>query len=1116
MPDIYDLFVQASLLDPKARNAWLKSIDLSSDSRNELDELFRALEKYEPGKTKVRTLILGTVERALPRPENRIGQFVGCYRLEHLVVDSEGRSAGNMGHVYRARRVDGAYDQTVAVKVIQQRRDDPESRQRFVRERRYLGRLRHPNIVRIIDAGALPAEPSDLSEEQPYFIMEWVEDGKDVASYCRFHGLSVGERVDVFIQFSEGVAYAHSQGVVHRDLKPQNVLVDVHGVPRLLDFGISSQAEDEGDAALLRSAMTLAYASPEQLGKRPVGPASDIYSLGIILYELLVGERPYEVSGDWEADRKLVETAVIPRVPGPFDLDQIVHKALERDLSRRYKHMDQMVRDLRRLRSRQPVQAAIDSLGKVWGPAYWVWRYAQKYAGPLAALAVFLAVAVALGVYFGREQLFKLQGRFKAVAPAVEAALAFERGEYRLAGSLALESAEQAPSVIARRILQQVLPHLPRRVFEAAADHTVRAVAFSADTERSAIVEVLENSSVEIRDARDGTLRQLLQAPGAGAIPEETSPCLAYSEDGRHLAVVVPKSRIKIWDLPNRTLSLDRELTMTAAAWQGFDCRGAGAFSGLRYTGSTDWDLLLPASHGRTLWANARGDDRILAETLGCAPARRLCLFRLAGGVALQTIDGRTAAQPLPGAEDGVLSPDGRWLAVRDRQDEVSVRRIEAGGVTTVWDSLGRSRTEEPLRFQSSGARLLLRSGAEWRVLLPQYRRSWSYHWNGEAPALPEISSFFTFETLGPDRVVIRPEIGGEPFSVETGGPVTLWAADDVSGKLLLVGGGGKRLSLWSLPSWPGARGLGASAMGVEAGRAWAAGWTASGALVLYSTVDGSIERVLEDHITALPVGAAAQVWAFDRVLLSSDGSKLRSWDVSSGDRLGSISGGVETNLVTDLGFHWLAVTASRDGRTTVYQLPQLRIFGKLSGLVVHGIASTDKPDEVAVLASEFPGPGHPAPNGQLLLEIFGPAPHVPHISEIVGDVGPIATLRPALGFPCASATPRSARRSADYLFPFQRVEAGRVTDCVLLRVDAKRGTVQLEKVAPPKPRQGSVETPVTTFPTETERWYWIVTNRGLAINEDGSWREVLFGMRDLEQHFCACTRTNQCVSERK
>ncbi len=312
-------------------------------------------------------------------PDLTVGQQVGPWRL----LQEIGR--GGMGVVWLAERADGVYQQHVAVKLLRRGLDSEAILARFSAERRILARLNHANIAGLIDGGM-------AANGRPYFAMEWV-DGEPITRWCDSRRRSISRRLRLFLRVLDAVQYAHRQLIVHRDLKPPNILVTEAGEAKLLDFGIAKVIDDEAGssepATLTRLGyrmLTPEYAAPEQLRGEPVSTAADVYALGVLLYELLVGRRPSDISdsgaGNEEAGRQAPALRTIPkpstqvradaardRGTGPErlqrrlrgDLDTIVLKALHREPERRYGTVEAFAEDVRRFLARRPILARPDS-----------------------------------------------------------------------------------------------------------------------------------------------------------------------------------------------------------------------------------------------------------------------------------------------------------------------------------------------------------------------------------------------------------------------------------------------------------------------------------------------------------------------------------------------------------------------------------------------------------------------------------------------------------------------------------------------------------------------------------------------------------------------------------
>ncbi|MEM6337620.1 MAG: serine/threonine-protein kinase, partial [Bacteroidota bacterium] len=236
-------------------------------------------------------------------PEADLGQTVGPYRI----VEPLGE--GGMSSVFVAERADGAYEHRVALKIVGSGIGEAEMGRRFRQERQILARLQHPNIARLLDGGG-------TGTGRPYLVMELV-DGEPITTYCDRHRLSVNERLRLFMAVAQTVQYAHQNLIVHRDLKPSNILVTETGRVKLLDFGIAKLL-DPGEGELLQTGaehrlLTPAYAAPEQIRGDAITTATDVYALGLLLYELLSGHRPFK-AGETSSRRDL-ESMILDAEP---------------------------------------------------------------------------------------------------------------------------------------------------------------------------------------------------------------------------------------------------------------------------------------------------------------------------------------------------------------------------------------------------------------------------------------------------------------------------------------------------------------------------------------------------------------------------------------------------------------------------------------------------------------------------------------------------------------------------------------------------------------------------------------------------------------------------------
>ena len=326
------------------------------------------------------------------------GEIIDRYRI----IREIGR--GGMGAVFLAERADDEYRKQVALKLIKRGTDTDSVLRHFRNERQILAGFDHPNIARLFDGGT-------TESGLPYFVMEYVE-GLPIDEYCNGKGLSVIERLKLFREVCAAVSYAHRHLVIHRDIKGSNILVTAEGVPKLLDFGIAKLLQ-EGDEPLATMTalrrMTPQSASPEQIRGEPVTTASDVYSLGVVLYELLCGRPPYQLASQSPHEMARVITEAEPKKPSTAiarqgddskfgirnskllkgDLDNIVLMALRKEPERRYQSVEQFAEDIRRHLEERPVLARKDTMG------YRATKFARRNRTGLAAATVVLFILLA-------------------------------------------------------------------------------------------------------------------------------------------------------------------------------------------------------------------------------------------------------------------------------------------------------------------------------------------------------------------------------------------------------------------------------------------------------------------------------------------------------------------------------------------------------------------------------------------------------------------------------------------------------------------------------------------------------------------------------------------------
>jgi len=465
---IQQLFTRAADLPAGQRDVFL-STECGSDQalREEINRLLllethRRLRKDASPGPVTHAVNLALEQSSHQRREMLIGAVLGDYRLTALL------GQGGAGTVYLGERADRQYSAQVAIKVVANAPLNHEVQRRFQAERQILANLNHPYIARLLDAG-------ETFDDEPFLVMEYVH-GEAIDRYCDRQQLTVMQRVQLFLKVCDAVQYAHRNLVVHRDLKPSNILVTAEGTPKLLDFGIAKLLDESAQIVLVEGHLLLTrlhdrvltpeYASPEQIRGQAVTTTSDVYALGIVLYELLTGVRPYHVNAinQLELERSIcfadpirpsqrldvlsnstngttpnansasaIDTLATARSTTPKrlhhqlrgDLDAIILRTLRKEPERRYDSVEQLVEDLQRHLSQQPVLA---HQGNRW---YYTQRFVRRHT---------------FGVVISTVALLTLMG--VTIALSIQAkAIADQRNRAQQASQRAIQESARAESV---------------------------------------------------------------------------------------------------------------------------------------------------------------------------------------------------------------------------------------------------------------------------------------------------------------------------------------------------------------------------------------------------------------------------------------------------------------------------------------------------------------------------------------------------------------------------------------------------------------------------------------------------------------------------------------------
>lgn len=410
--EVEAIFDEAIELDAEARHALLEQRCAGNEAlRREVEELLRAADAPGPLDRAASELTPSLAEEASEALDARsyaAGQTVGPWRIEAPL------GSGGMGRVFVATRADGAFEQRAALKILRWEIADSSLADRFARERQILASLEHPGIARLIDGG--------VSEDGlPYLATEFV-DGSTITDWCDTKDLGLRERLQLFLDVCEAVEFAHRNLIVHRDLKASNILVDHDGRVKLLDFGVAKIVDETRDDEVTGTQLapaTIAVAAPEQLSGGRISTAADVWALGVLLYELLSGARPFGSGSASPAETMRQILGEEPSSPSARDgaharalrgdLDNIVLLALRKDPAARYESVAALAEDVRRHRSGLPVRARGDAL------AYRAGKYIRRHAASLIFVSVtVVAIAALVGFYTARLATERDRARVQA------------------------------------------------------------------------------------------------------------------------------------------------------------------------------------------------------------------------------------------------------------------------------------------------------------------------------------------------------------------------------------------------------------------------------------------------------------------------------------------------------------------------------------------------------------------------------------------------------------------------------------------------------------------------------------------------------------------------------
>lgn len=679
------------------------------------------------------------------------GSRIGPWRVVREIA------RGGMGAVYEAVRADEAFQQRAAIKLVRPGMDHEAVLHRFRHERQILATLEHPNIARLLDGGAAP-------DGRPYFVMEYVE-GEPIDEYCNRRRLRLEARLKLFGDVCSAVHHAHQRLIVHRDLKPANILVTSGGTVKLLDFGIAKLLDEDhfGLAAATVTGMRLMtpeYASPEQIRGLPITTATDVYSLGVVLYELLAGRRPFRMKSrvleemarvicqeEPERPSTAVTAETAPqtgeRSAGELrrrlagDLDNIILTAMRKEPERRYASAEAFLEDVRRFLAGQPVRALKDTA------AYRVRKFVRRNRVPVAAAFVAIAALIA-GTVFSLWQARIAEARRveadqqRQVAVARQLAAQAERildGGNPVRGALlGIEAVQRFHTAETDHALRRSLRLLPAGLRRLRL-HEGRVAALRFNPDGARLVSAGQDGRVAIVDAATGSKRAEF-APGGKPIG------VGFAEDGARFAVATedaaemreldsgrllwrvstPKTNAIVLAGNRAAIASEGKVRLLDTATGGLIAEfaaGPGPMPVLAFAGGGSALAGGSADGLLRLWSVERGTIRTVTAAVGPDAQRSgvnaLAVNRDGRWMATGGQDGRAKVWDIRsgGAIAAVqhdalvtsvaISPDGRFLATGSVDETARLWRLPKG------DNAAVLRHEGPVRhvaFSSDGRTL--------------------------------------------------------------------------------------------------------------------------------------------------------------------------------------------------------------------------------------------------------------------------------------------------------------------------------------------------------------------------------------------------------------------------
>jgi WD40 repeat protein/serine/threonine protein kinase len=953
---ISKLLDEALELEPGTRSAWLQALE-----RRDPEIAIELRGLLEPaGDSAADRILTGADElanqlSALPEAEpSLVGRRFGPYRVRSLI------GHGGMATVWLADRVDGQFERQVALKLAQQAFMTRGLTERLLRERTILASLDHPNIARLYDTG--------VSEDgQPYLALEYVA-GVPLTTYCDNQQLSIQARLELFDQVLSAVHYAHAHLVIHRDLKPSNILVTAEGRVCLLDFGIAklftADVEKETELTQLTGrALSPAYAAPEQIAGTPISIAADIYSLGVMLYELLVGQRPYKLPRHsrgaleeailWTDPTSLTrapldETAATVRSTSTQrlartvrgDLNTIVLKTLHKTPQERYATVDALREDLRRWRTGEPVLAQPNSLlyrARKFITRHWV-AVSVSTAFTLTLLAGLAATTYEMRVA-ERQRDIAVSAQLTSLTQTAAARL--KEGDVAGASGITIEIMKRwgiprAASVGALTVFQEARA-ADLQILALDGRPISRGVGVEFSPDGSQFLTGEGDGTAGIWDAATGHLIRSLHSQGAeiyGGV---------YCADGQRVVTVSSDHVPRIWEVATGRLLLALE-GHTDQTWSAeFSPDGKRVVSASWDRTARIWDSLT----GKEL-LQLRHDDKVYSARYSPDSARVITGSHDGITRVWDAVRGREVLQ-LAGHNEAVsavtFSPDGRRIATAAGDGAIRLWDAATGGMIS--SMVGHRDSIDDVQFSRDGQKLI--SASEDHTA-----RIWDVNYAQQTNMMIHPGRVFD-ASLSPD--------GRYAATTSSDGITRLWAASSGSESSLVLSHPEQVISATFSPD--GRRILTASYD--KTAVVWDA---ASGARLI--TLRGHQDRIWW----------AAYSHDGQRIATGSRDGTARVWDAGTGAQLFELRGhrgGVSSAVFSPDGK--FVVTGSYDKTARIWDAKTGKLTREIKGHDAEVVMATFSPDSHRLLTASIDETARiwDAGNGRELIRLQG------H-SALVGD----------------------------------------------------------------------------------------------------------------------------------